>query len=206
MRYVLIAVLLILGVFAAFLIAPLRITAEYRRGGVRLTFRSLFLRYTFDPKKSNGRKEKKKDENTDNTSENVKNDAESVQTAENFFEKIEKLKKNYRDFREIFDVFFKTAKYKIRFSDIYIKIHYGSGDAADTGMLYGAVWALVGSVYGFLCRNFYIAFPDLELVPDFDKKVFEAEAEGIITARPVHIIIALIRVGLLYMKKKKQKD
>ena len=96
-------------------------------------------------------------------------------------------------------------RYRITFSKFFVSVVYGTGDAADTGMLYGAIWALIGNLYSFMCRYFYIDFPDLELRPEFEKKVFEIEAEGIIAVRLVHIIIAVLRSLMVYRKHNKQK-
>ena len=103
--------------------------------------------------------------------------------------KIEKAKRQYNDVKDIVEIVLDYAGDKVEFSDIYIRSRFGTGDAAHTGMICGAIWTLIGNVYAFLCRFLNLEFPEVDLVPAFNEKVFEIEGEGIIRIRLVHIIM-----------------
>ena len=112
---------------------------------------------------------------------------------------------NYGNVKDILDEILNLVRNKAEFSGIYVRVRYGTGEAAITGMIYGAIWSLIGNLYSFLCRFFRIEFPKLELEPVFGEKAFEIEAEGIITTKPVHIITAILRSAKIYLKHKKEK-
>ncbi len=176
------------------LIAPFKIGIEYRVGKMKLTVKCLFLRFTIDT--SNLKKGKKADALAEN---------EKVPEKIGIIEKIRNLKKGYDNMKGILGEVLTLLKDKAEFSGIYIRIKYGTGDAAVTGMIYGAIWSLVGNVYAFLCRYFRINFPELELESVFGNKAFEIEAEGIITTRLVHIITALFRSRKNIFNYKKER-
>lgn len=188
--FLLVAVLIVL--FAVLLLfCPLRIDIEYRNKGVKITFRCVFLKYTVDNSKFKVKNKKP------STEPEVKATEEKKKT--------DKLFEGFDDTKELLQIIIDLVKNKARFSDLYIRFRYGVGDAAYTGILYGGIWALIGNVYAYLCRYFYIDFPKVELEPVFDKKVFEAEAQGIITTRLVHIITAVLRSLKVYKKHNKSK-
>lgn len=95
----------------------------------------------------------------------------------------------------------KNMRYKIEVVRISVFVEYGTGDPADTGILYGVIWAAVGNIYQVFNQYLVFDFPKVELKPDFENKVFNLKFEGIIRVRLVHIIIALIKSA----KKIKQK-
>ncbi len=183
---------------AALLLAPLKINIEYRNSKLKIIIKCLFIKVTLDrerlakkkPKKTERVKQKPKDEHTEKQS---------------IIEKIKNLKKGFDEVRYILHDVFDVMRDKMEFSGIYVRVKYGTGDAAITGMIYGAIWSFVGNVYGFLCRFFRVKFPKVELEPQFGGKAFEIEAEGIITTRLVHIIIAAIRSGKNILKRKKER-
>lgn len=229
MRYVFIVLIAIFGLLAAVLLPEMKIITEYRNGKWKIAFRSLLFRFTFDSDKLQRLAEKRRKKETPRNRNDGGADADKTEPhgtetktadgeaqvggedkekseSDSFFGKILELKKSWQEQKSVIDAFVRSTKHKIRFSDIYVRVRYGTGDAAATGMIYGAVWSLVGTVYAFLCRSFYIGFPDIELEPVYDKKVFSCEAEGIITVRPVHIIIAAFRGFKIYLKNKKERE
>lgn len=192
MIYLLIAAILILTILVFLLYSPLRITVEYRNQKLAIEFRCRFLKWR--TKDSNFKKRK--------------NGASAPQDKENMpgvLERLTTFRKSYDGVKDIVDEVLDLVKNRAEFSGIFIRIKYGTGEAALTGMIYGAIWTLVGNIYSFLCRFFRIEFPELELEPVFGGKAFEIEAEGIITTRLVHIITAGLRSLRLYLKNKKEK-
>ncbi len=192
MIYLLFAFVLILALAVVFLYSQLKIIAEYRNGKLALTFRCLFVKITIDDSKFKKQKE-------EGTMSDGKKDTLGA------FGRIKNFKKSYDDSKDILAEILNLIKDRCEFSGIYIRVRYGTGEAAVTGMIYGAIWALVGNAYSLLCRFFQVEFPTIELEPVFGSKAFEIEAEGIITTKLVHIINAVYRSYKLYSKYKKQK-
>lgn len=205
MIYLWLVLALIFGLAASLLFLKARVTIEYSDNKLRIKFRSGLIRISFDSddidrlsKRKEGRKKKtESDETTGEAGE---------EPHQKFFDKVDALREKYLELRTIVDIFLRCVRYKVNFSEIYVRVRYGTGDAASTGTLYGAVWALIGNVYAFLCRYFSIAFPEVDMEPDFNRVVFETEVRGIITVRPVHIIIAVLRSLRAYRNHKKSKN
>jgi hypothetical protein len=192
MIYFWIILALILGFLALVLYSPLKINVEYRNAKMRLQFRCLFIKISID----------------DSRFKNKKNDKAELADRKNSvgaFDRIKNFRSGYENVKDILGEILDLVKNRAEFSGIFIRVKYGTGDAAITGMVYGAIWGLVGNIYAFLCRFFKIQFPTLELEPVFGSKAFEIEAEGIIETRLVHIITAVLRSAKLYFKHKKKK-
>ena len=183
MKIFLIAIAIILAIIALLLFSPLKIVVQYREKKIKLIFRCAFLR--FSVKDSTFRK-KKKSENTD--------EKPAVDAENDGVSRIKKLQSGFDSAKDALDEILDLIKHRAKFSDIYVRLRYGTGDAANTGIMYGAIWAFVGNVYAYLCRHFYVEFPTVELEPQFDKTAFEIEAQGIITTRLVHIIKCVLKL------------
>jgi len=199
------SILVLIIVFVLCLLIPkLKIIIEYRNGETTVIVRGFFFKYNLSGKrlskmaKKDGalQKGKKQQSKAKNTHE---------ETAEGFFEKVEHVKNSLIEVKDVLvDVLGYLAP-RAEISDISVKSRFGTGDAAKTGMICGAFWALSGNVYAFLCRFFNIEFPDIQLEPLFEQKYFEVEARGIIKIRLVHIITALMRSSKVYDKYKNIK-
>lgn len=186
-----IIVFVILALLLCLLFRKLNIIIEYRNGKLKIIFRTLFFKYTLDDDRLRSfRKNKDKTE----TSENAE------MTTETFFGKVEKVKRQYNDVKDIVEAVLDYAGEKVEFSDIYLRASFGTGDAAHTGIVCGAIWTLIGNVYAFLCRFLNLEFPEVELIPCFNEKVFKIEAEGIIRIRLVHIIMCGFKI--IHLRKR----
>lgn len=189
---------IVLTLLGCLLFPKLNIMIEYRNGKLKIAFRSLLFGYTLDYdrlRSFSGKRKKKTDKDTDKaSSKEQQGDVDNEMTAETLLEKIEKAKRQYDDVRDIIETVFDYVGNRVEFSDIYIRSRFGTGDAAKTGMVCGTVWTLIGNVYAFLCRFFNVEFPEVDLIPSFNEKVFEIEAEGIIRIRPVHIIMCGLKI------------
>ncbi|MBE7032319.1 MAG: DUF2953 domain-containing protein [Ruminococcaceae bacterium] len=183
MKIFLIVVAIILAFITLLLFSPLKIIVEYRDKKVKLIFRCAFLKFTV--KDSAFRKKEKTAKSNNKKTDDAPNDGAS---------RIKKMQTGFDSAKDALDEILDLVKHRARFSDIYVRLRYGTGDAANTGILYGAIWSLTGNVYAYLCRHFYVEFPTVELEPQFDKTAFEIEAQGIITTRLVHIIKCVIKL------------
>ena len=105
--------------------------------------------------------------------------------------------------------FLGKTRFKIHIPTIRVKLDYGTGNPANTGMIYGSVWGLVGVIYPLAAMYFHIAFPQLDTTPDFYGKRFNIEIKSIIKVRPTHIINAALTTLwtpiLTYLKNKIKK-
>lgn len=198
---------LLVALVMGILLAKMKIIIEYRNGKTKFVFRSLFLKFTLDAKRlakfSKHTKSEKKDAESPKTDKTGEESQEL--TAEGFLEKIEGAKKTFVTVKNVIVEVLEFLGPKVDFREISVKSSFGTGDAAKTGMICGAIWSLSGNVYAFLCRFFRIEYPEISLNPVFDRKFFEIEAYGIIEIRPVHIITAAIRGFKVYDKFKNEK-
>ena len=100
-------------------------------------------------------------------------------------------------------------RHKIHINKLFIRLEYGTDNPAATGIIYGSVWNLVGLVYPFLTMYFRIAYPTLDITPDFYSKRFDIEVKSIIKVRAAHIINAglslLLVPTITYFKDKSKK-
>ena len=191
MGYVLITIAIVSGIIAYILWAPLKVTVEYRSKKTTVSFRCRFFKFKLKPNT------KEKSEKKDTSNEN--------DTKLRLTEKIRKWKSDFEEYKVFLDEIMILLQNRARFTGIYVRIHYGTGNAATTGILYGGIWALVGSVYAYLCRYVSIEYPKVELKPNFSEKELDIELAGIIEARLVHIITAVFRSVKIYSKHKKTK-
>ena len=208
MIYLLIVLALILGTLLSVLFLKAKVIIEYDGVKLRIKFRSGLIRISIDSDSIEKLSQKfGKKEKTDGADPNTTKAAEcgEVEPHRRFFDKVEKIKLKYLEIRTVVDIFLRCIRYRVDFSEIYVKVRYGTGDAPSTGVLYGAVWALIGNLYSFLCRYFTIAFPQVDMEADFNKIMFDISLRGIISVRPVHIIIAIIRSIRAYKNHKDGK-
>lgn len=194
-----IVVVLLMVVIALVLYPKLSIIVKYKNGNVLVILKTFLFRVTFDEKflqrflrkKEGGKKTEKEKANKE--------------TVDGFFAKIEKLKTQYLEVKELVDTILRYTGSRVEISDIFIRTRFGCGDAAATGMAYGAIWVLIGNLYAFLCRFVNTRFPQVELIPDYNGRVFEIEGEGIIKIRPVHIIGCVLKIAKLKAEKASKK-
>ena len=197
---------LVVTVIVCLLTAKMKIIIEYRNGETKIVLKSFFLKYTLDDKKFRKFAEKSESSKKKKPRHQKKESKTEEMTAEGFFTRLEKIKETLLTVKDVVVTVCRYLGPRISFSEISVKSTFGTGDAAKTGILVGAVWTLSGNIYSFLCRFFAIDYPEIQLDPIFDQKCFEIEAYGIIKIRPVHIITAVIRGINVYDKHKKEKE
>ena len=122
--------------------------------------------------------------------------------------------KKVKDAYQIFCAFkhaYKKNSHKLR-KAIYAKkinlhINYGSGNAASTGIITGAIWAGIYNVISFISSVITIAQPKINLVPNYTEKQCSTKCECIITSRLANLIGAVLSMGISYLafKRKNKK-
>ncbi len=85
-----------------------------------------------------------------------------------------------------------------------LKLALGTGDAAETGILYGAAWIAIGNIMALGASHINIKEPRIAVIPVFNRVQLNIHFSCIITMRLGHIINTGIRVipALLSSKRK----
>ena len=163
---------LLLGFAFILLYTKTRIYVSYKGGDINIRFQNGLIRYTVKQKENREEKEVSR--------ESIEKD-------------INEKHKKLSDKKSFLWTLFRDMRYRIEVKKVKIKVDFGTGDPADTGMLYGIIWGAIGSLYQIFNQYFIFDFPETEINPDFENQVFKIEAKGIIKVRLVHIISALIK-------------
>jgi len=94
-------------------------------------------------------------------------------------------------------------------AEIRIKIKQGTGDAAQTGIICGLLWSAAGILTTYVSRHLKVMSKKIDIIPCFNKKIFEVDASCIFHVRLVHIIVVLKKIYymkfLIRIKTKKAK-
>jgi len=83
-----------------------------------------------------------------------------------------------------------------------ISILEGTDDAAQTAMLYGVLWSLIGSINAFLSNFLTISFNSIILNCDYKNKTFKAYINCIFSFSIANIIIVFLRLHYIMKKYK----
>lgn len=89
--------------------------------------------------------------------------------------------------------------------ELNIKLKQGTGDAAQTGLICGLLWAAAGILTTHLSRYLKTFKKEINITPCFDKKIFEVDAYCIFHVKLVHIIVVLIKIYYTKYKIKLKK-
>ncbi len=95
--------------------------------------------------------------------------------------------------KEVLREFSGNIRHRVQVSSLWIRLDFGTGNPAHTGMLYGWIWSAVGLAYPIISRYIKMAYPTMEITPDFYKPRFDLEVKSIIKVRPAHIMNALLK-------------
>jgi len=87
----------------------------------------------------------------------------------------------------------KYMKKKIKITDLKFKLGIGTGDAASTGVLYGIIWVVIGSIINITKSYLNINKPRIIVVPVFSQVQLSIDFSCIISMKLGNIINAGIR-------------
>ena len=174
----------------ALLRTKVRILVDYKEKVIHIVFRIGFIkiRTTWDALAKILKKERPKVPPRPVGEKESELDAIIRQLMDLFDDKMDWIKDEHRKLKNDLDILLRASEYDVVISDVRIRLNYGTGDAATTGMAYGVIWAVIGAVYGIGCEYFSISFPEVEIEPNYNEPVFDGEISGIIAVRLVHII------------------
>ena len=112
-----------------------------------------------------------------------------------------------KDHKSLFEDIRRYLNKKDVHVELNIKLKQGTGDAAQTGMLCGLLWAAAGIFTTWLSRYLKAFKKEIKITPSFDKSIFEVDAYCIFHVKLVHIIVVLIKIYytkyLIKIKSKK---
>ena len=89
--------------------------------------------------------------------------------------------------------------------EIDIKLKQGTGDAAQAGLICGALWSAAGILVTYISRYLKIMSKRIDIRPCFNEKIFEVDALCIFHVRLVHIIVVLKKIYWMKFKIRKNQ-
>ena len=94
----------------------------------------------------------------------------------------------------------------IVFDNLFLSIDFGTGDAAHTGVLTGALNGVVYTALSVIHHNTTVRKWDVKIRPDFEREKFDIQYLCIVRVRIIHIISIGIKALGLYRKIKTGKE
>ena len=111
----------------------------------------------------------------------------------------------YNEFSDkITELIHYAANNSVEFKKIYFSLLFGTGDAALTGVTYGAISGIVYSLLGIIDAKCGIKDRCVEISPDFYSLTFNLDSECIVRIKNVHIIVIAFRFLILMFKVRKK--
>lgn len=110
------------------------------------------------------------------------------------FEKYNSVKIYLKDHSSLFEDVRRYLNKKDIHVELNIKLRQGTGDAAQTGVLCGLIWAAAGILASHITRYLKCIKRNIHITPCFDKRIFEVKANCIFHVKLVHIIVVLIKI------------
>lgn len=202
MKIFLISLAAVVFAFAIILLfskITLSFNAEKKKGKeIKTYFEICFLGGLLKIKKSvKGKKANKKlVEDSVKKSEIVKEDT--------FFQKVKEAYKTFCAFKYAYKSNSGKVRKAVYAKKINLHINFGTGNAAATGIITGALWSGIYNVVSFISRVITIAEPNINVVPNYDDKECSIKCECIITSRLVNLIVAVAGIGISYLKFKRK--
>jgi len=83
---------------------------------------------------------------------------------------------------------------KTRISNLSLNLELGTGDAAQTAIISGAIAFTFSSIQSYIINRYSLSTQALRVFPYFNRRVFNMDLDCIIHLRIGHIIIAGIKI------------
>lgn len=205
----LIVTTLILVLLLLLLLLPARLRA-YFRYETDDTEAELILRYGFikcdllSPHEKPERKKKKEKEKEKSGDDAAKNKRGRVRKVLSFAKANKEQVKN-----SVYSIMNYLFKRFVTIESLKLKMVIGTGDAMETGLLFGSICAFVFTVLGVADKKMKLKKHETDLKPDFDKPHIFAEAEVIIRTsilKALGLIAVMLRRGIpIYIKLRAEK-
>lgn len=203
---ILIILAFIVVMFILILITKLTITLSLYHGNdndhFKVKLRAWFglLRYTIDVPMvkldddgPNILVEEKNIRGDENSPSNEKESKKKI-TPSNFINSLNDTKEMITHVMEMHKIIRNFLK-KVKIDHVLWKTLFGTGDAAATGTMTGAIWALKGSIIGLISGYMRLQTqPSLEVIPSFQKAVIQTQFSCIIQFRLGNAILVGFKI------------
>lgn len=95
---------------------------------------------------------------------------------------------------------FKHTSKNLKLKQVYLEIEQGTGDAALTAVLHGAVWSILGSMNSILSNTFNVEWKKINTIANFSNKLLKIEFNCIFCIRIANIIYVAITLLIGFLK------
>ncbi|WP_207642570.1 DUF2953 domain-containing protein [Inediibacterium massiliense] len=119
---------------------------------------------------------------------------------------IEEMKKIHRKIKYLNRLYNHVIEYlrtKIVMDDFFLKIEFGIGDAAVTGIISGFFWMIEGQIFTFIKENINCKEMNIKVCPNFNQQIFKMNLNCIISMKIGYIIIATIKILYTFLIKRR---
>ncbi len=161
----------------------IRIDSDKKEKGLSLWFEKAFRK-----KKTKKRRQKKRD---------TKKTQVSFTQIQRYIDKIKFMSDTYK---HIFHGLKRYIQDKIICPSFVLKVHFGLGDAALTGIATGVIWAFIYNGFSILSRIVVVKEREINVWPDFNEKRSDICFDSIFAMRIAHIIIVFVLSTFLLLK------
>lgn len=125
--------------------------------------------------------------------EKPKKETKKPETEETVMQKFLNLRNNFARQKNAIELAVIYLRKRINIEDFGITGEFGTGNAASTGIAYGAVSAFVNTVFGFLGQFFVIKKPPVTALElSYDKAVFNLKFAFMIKTKLWHLLKAFL--------------
>ncbi len=111
----------------------------------------------------------------------------------------ENLYKRFKEKKNILLPVLRYVKRRTNIREFELKLDFGLGDAAETGILYGIVWIVIGNMMMLIRGNLGGNKPSISIIPVFAKIHLGVDFTCIISIKLGHIINAGIKAIPAFM-------
>lgn len=125
-----------------------------------------------------------------------KQEKKPEEAAKHFYISTPQIKELLKPIKELLARLYK----KLKIEHFYLDLTYGTGDPMKTGILYGAIYGLQGSLYALLYDKFTPKKWHFNLSAVYDKADFAITHKSAYTMRPLQILIIVLRVFIRYRR------
>ena len=127
-------------------------------------------------------------------------EAESLKDEDSIMKKFMDFRNGFNRMKDAIKSALSYLRYKIEIFEMGILGDFGTGNAATTGIAYGSVEALLSAVSSLIGQYFELSKPiRVNIDLNFSEPVFNISFHAIVKARPIHILIAVLK----FLKAKK---
>ena len=113
---------------------------------------------------------------------------------------IKKIIDNYKKIYIKYEPYIKKVREKLILNNISWYTEIGTGDAAETAVTVGAIWAIKTSVIFLINKNHNLPEVSINVVPNYNINTFETTIDCIFSIKLGYIINANIKVLLAQIK------